>query len=61
MLPAVVSPRLSALLGSRVDNPECEQPVTLMAVRRFFSPICLPAGFNEAEANASLRCRLHRC
>jgi len=26
---------LSALLGSRVDDPECEQPVTLMAVRRF--------------------------
>jgi len=43
-----VSPRLSALLGSRVDNPECEQPVTLMAVRRFLADL-LPADFNEAE------------
>ncbi|MHB1143779.1 MAG: hypothetical protein ACYCZS_02640 [Thiobacillus sp.] len=43
-----VSPRLSALLKSRVDNPECEQPVTLMAVRRFFADL-LPADFNEAE------------
>jgi hypothetical protein len=43
-----VSPRLSALLGSRVDNPECEQPVTLMAVRRFLADL-LPAEFNEAE------------
>ncbi len=43
-----VSPRLSALLKSRVDNPECEQPVTLMAVRRFLVDL-LPADFNEAE------------
>jgi len=43
-----VSPRLSALLGSRVDNPEVEQPVTLMAVRRFLTDL-LPADFNEAE------------
>jgi len=43
-----VSPRLSELLGSRVDNPECEQPVTLMAVRRFLADL-LPADFNEAE------------
>jgi len=43
-----VSPRLSALLGSRVNNPECEQPVTLMAVRRFLADL-LPDDFKEAE------------
>jgi hypothetical protein len=43
-----VSPRLSALLSSRVNNPECEQPVTLMAVRRFLADL-LPADFREAE------------
>jgi hypothetical protein len=43
-----VSPRLSALLFSRVNNPECEQPVTLMAVRRFLADL-LPADFKEAE------------
>lgn len=43
-----VSPRLSALLRGRVDNPEAEQPVTLMAVRRFLADL-LPADFNEAE------------
>jgi hypothetical protein len=43
-----VSPQLSALLGSRVDNPECEQPVTLMAVRRFLADL-LPADFKETE------------
>jgi len=43
-----VSPRLSALLRARVDNPECEQPVTLMAVRRVLADL-LPADFNEAE------------
>lgn len=43
-----VSPRLSALLGSRINNPECEQPVTLMAVRRFLADL-LPADFKEAE------------
>lgn len=43
-----VSSRLSALLKSRVDNPECEQPVTLMAVRRFLADL-LPADFKEAE------------
>ena len=47
-----VSPHLSALLGSRVNNPECEQPVTLMAVRRFLADL-LPADFREAE-------RIHR-
>lgn len=43
-----VSPRLSALLRTRINNPECEQPVTLMAVRRFMADL-LPADFNEAE------------
>jgi len=43
-----VSPHLSALLRSRIDNPECEQPVTLMAVRRFLGDL-LPADFSEAE------------
>ena len=43
-----VSPRLSALLSSRVNNPECEQPVTLMAVRRFLADL-LPDDFKEAE------------
>jgi len=47
-----VSPSLSALLNSRVNNPECEQPVTLKAVRRFLADL-LPADFKEAE-------RLHR-
>lgn len=43
-----VSPRLSDLLQSRVENPECEQPVTLMAVRRFLADL-LPADYREAE------------
>jgi hypothetical protein len=43
-----VSPRLSALLSSRANNPECEQPVTLMAVRRFLADL-LPDDFKEAE------------
>jgi hypothetical protein len=43
-----VSPRLSALLRSRVNNPECEQPVSLNAVRRFLVDL-LPSDFNEAE------------
>jgi len=43
-----VSPRLSELMRSRVENPECEQPVTLMAVRRFLAGL-LPDDFKEAE------------
>ena len=43
-----VSQHLSALLSSRINNPECEQPVTLMAVRRFLGDL-LPRDFNEAE------------
>ena len=44
-----VSQNLSALLSSRVNNPECVQPVTLRAVRRFLADL-LPAAFNEAES-----------
>lgn len=43
-----VSPRLSALLRSRVNNPASEQPVSLMAVRRFLADL-LPEDFREAE------------
>lgn len=43
-----VSPRLSALLRARINNPESDQPVTLMSVRRFLADL-LPADFNEAE------------
>jgi len=43
-----VSPQLSALLRSRVNDPETEQPVTLPAVRRFLADL-LPADFKEAE------------
>jgi hypothetical protein len=43
-----VSPRLSALLESRVENPDCEQPVTLRSVRRFLADL-LPEDFKEAE------------
>lgn len=43
-----VSPRLSALLRARINNPESEQPVTLISVRRFLADL-LPADFNEAE------------
>jgi len=42
-----VSSRLSALLSSRVENPECEQPVTLRSVRRFLADL-LPKDFKEA-------------
>jgi hypothetical protein len=43
-----VSPQLSALLRSRVNDPDCEQPVTLLAVRHFLADL-LPADFKEAE------------
>jgi hypothetical protein len=43
-----VSPRLSALLRSRVEDPDCEQPVTLRSVRRFLADL-LPEDFKEAE------------
>ncbi len=43
-----VSPRLSALLRSRVNDPESEQPITLMTARHFLADL-LPADFREAE------------
>lgn len=43
-----VSPQLSALLNSRTTNPDCEQPVTLIAARRFLADL-LPDDFKEAE------------
>jgi hypothetical protein len=43
-----VSPRLSALIRSRVNDPDCEQAITLMDVRAFLADL-LPADFTEAE------------
>lgn len=43
-----VSANLSALLRSRVNDPESEQPVTLIDVRRYFARL-LPPDFREAE------------
>lgn len=43
-----VSPRLSELLRSRVNDPDSEQPITLVAARRFLADL-LPSDFREAE------------
>lgn len=43
-----VSPRLAALLVSRLDDPDIEQPITLSNIRRFVADL-LPADFKEAE------------
>lgn len=43
-----ISPRLSAFLQSRVNDPDAEEAVTLVAARRFLAGL-LPAEFNEAE------------
>lgn len=43
-----VSPRLSELLRSRANDPDCEQPTTLRAARRFLADL-LPVDFREAE------------
>ncbi len=43
-----VSPRLSDLLRSRVNDPESAQPITLVSARRFLAGM-LPADFREAE------------
>jgi hypothetical protein len=43
-----VSPQLSALLRSRVNDPDDEQPITLVAVRHFLAEL-LPTDFKEAE------------
>jgi len=47
--PAVrVSPQLSALIESRVNDPDVDQPITLAQVRAFMADL-LPAPFKEAE------------
>jgi hypothetical protein len=43
-----VSPRLSALLDSRINDPDIEQPITLSNVRHFLADL-LPTDFKEAE------------
>ncbi len=43
-----VSPRLSALIESRVSDPDAPQPVTLAAVRIFVAGL-LSSDFKEAE------------
>lgn len=43
-----VSPNLSALIESRVNDPDAEQPITLATVRDFIAGL-LPATFNETE------------
>ncbi|SOD41069.1 hypothetical protein [Nitrosovibrio sp. Nv4] len=43
-----VSPNLSALIESQVNDPDAEQPVTLASVRAFITGL-LPASLNEAE------------
>ena len=43
-----VSPNLSALIESQVNDPDAEQPVTLAAVRTFISGL-LPPSLSETE------------
>jgi len=43
-----VSSQLSALIESRVNDPDAEQPITLAQVRTFMANL-LPDPFNEAE------------
>ncbi|ARO87492.1 hypothetical protein EBAPG3_006745 [Nitrosospira lacus] len=43
-----VSPNLSALIESRVNDPDAEQPITLATVRTFVAGL-LPAAFTEVE------------
>lgn len=43
-----VSPRLSEFLRNRCNDPECEQPITLLTARQFLADL-LPADFREAE------------
>jgi hypothetical protein len=43
-----VSPNLSALIESRVNDPDAEQPITLDTVRTFITDL-LPATFSETE------------
>jgi hypothetical protein len=43
-----VSPNLSLLIDSRVNDPDAEQPVTLATVRAFIAGL-LPSALDEAE------------
>lgn len=43
-----VSPNLSALIESRVNDPDAEQPITLAMVRTFIAGL-LPPAFDETE------------
>jgi hypothetical protein len=43
-----VSPNLAALIGSRVSDPDADQPVTLAAVRAFLADL-LPQPLRETE------------
>lgn len=43
-----VSPNLSALIESRVNDPDAEQPITLTMVRTFIAGL-LPPAFDETE------------
>ena len=43
-----VSPQLSSLIESRVNDPDAEQPITLSVVRTFLADL-LPGNFKEAE------------
>lgn len=43
-----VSPNLSALIESQVEDPDAEQPVTLATVRSFITSL-LPSSFSETE------------
>lgn len=43
-----VSSNLSALIESRVNDPDAEQPVTLKTVRTFITDL-LPVAFSETE------------
>lgn len=45
---ARVSPQLSALIESRVNDPDAEQPITLAQVRTFMADL-LPGPFKAAE------------
>ena len=44
-----ISPDLSALIESRVNDPDIDEPPTLGGVRAFLAGL-LPTAFNEAEA-----------
>ena len=46
---AYVSPQLSALIESRVNDPDVEQSVTLAQMRAFIADM-LPDSFNETES-----------